>query len=311
MHMVEARDGTHLYVKSWGEGRPVVLIHGWPLSADSWDPVALALAENGYRAIAYDRRGFGRSQQPWRGYDYDTFADDLADVLESQGVSDNIALVGFSMGGGEVARYLSRYRGRGVSRVALISSIVPYMLQTEDNPEGVPQTQLDAIAKGIREDRPHFFRTFFKQFFGVGLVSHPVNEDTLDMAWTVALQAGLHPTLAAARAFGSTDFRPDLANFKVPTLVIHGTADKTVPIDATAREVAKAVPQAQLIEYEGEAHGVFATQTDRLIGDLLAFLNGAMEDGASAFEGLDGATPKERQDLIDEVTAQSIMMPPL
>lgn len=307
MHMVEARDGTHLYVKSWGEGRPVVLIHGWPLSADSWDPVALALAESGYRAIAYDRRGFGRSQQPWQGYDYDTFSDDLADVLESQGVAQDIALVGFSMGGGEVARYLSRHQGKGVSQVALISSVVPYMLQTEDNPHGVPQAQLDAIAEGVREDRPHFFRAFFKLFFGVGLVSHPVNEDTLDLAWNVALQAGLHPTLAAAHAFGSTDFRPDLASFTVPTLVIHGTADKTVPIDATAREVAKAVPQARLIEYEGEAHGVFASQTDRLIGDLLAFLNGE----TSAFEGLDGATPKERQDLIDEVTAQSVIMPPL
>ncbi|MGN6358630.1 MAG: alpha/beta fold hydrolase [Novosphingobium sp.] len=307
MHTVEARDGTHLYVKSWGEGRPVVLIHGWPLSADSWDPVALALAENGYRAIAYDRRGFGRSQQPWTGYDYDTFADDLAAVMEARGATENVALVGFSMGGGEVARYLSRHQGKGVTQVALISSVVPYLLQTENNPSGVPQAQLDAIVKSIREDRPHFFRTFFKQFFGVGLVSHPVNEDTLDMAWTIALQAGLHPTLAAARAFGSTDFRPDLASFTVPTLVIHGTADKTVPIDATAREVAKAVPQAQLIEYEGEAHGVFATQTDRLIGDLLAFLNGE----ASAFGGLEGATPKERQDLIDEVTAQSVMMPPL
>jgi pimeloyl-ACP methyl ester carboxylesterase len=307
MHMVETRDGTHLYVKSWGEGRPVVLIHGWPLSADSWDPVALALAENGYRAISYDRRGFGRSQQPWRGYDYDTFADDLADVLEAQSISEDIALVGFSMGGGEVARYLSRHQGKGVSQVALISSVVPYMLQTDDNPHGVPQAQFDAIAKGLREDRPHFFRSFFKQFFGVGLVAHPVNEYTLDLAWSTALQAGLHPTLAAAEAFGSTDFRPDLASFRVPTLVIHGTADKTVPIDATARAVAKAVPQAQLIEYEGEAHGVFATQTDRLIGDLLAFLNGE----ASAFEGLDGATPKERQDLIDEVTAQSVMLPPL
>lgn len=307
MHMVEARDGTHLYVKSWGEGRPVVLIHGWPLSADSWDPVALALAENGYRAIAYDRRGFGRSQQPWTGYDYDTFADDLAAVMEARDATENVALVGFSMGGGEVARYLSRHQGKGVSQVALISSVVPYMLQTEDNPDGVPQAQLDAIGKGVREDRPHFFRTFFKQFFGVGLVSHPVNEDTLDMAWSIALQAGLHPTLAAAEAFGSTDFRPDLASFRVPTLVIHGTSDKTVPIDATARAVAKGVPQAQLIEYEGEAHGIFATQTDRLIGDLLAFLNGE----ASAFGGLEGATPKERQDLIDEVTAQSVMMPPL
>lgn len=307
MHMVEARDGTHLYVKSWGEGRPVVLIHGWPLSADSWDPVALALAENGYRAIAYDRRGFGHSQQPWAGYDYDTFADDLAAVMQARDATENVALVGFSMGGGEVARYMARHQGKGVTQAALISSVVPYMLQTDDNPDGVPQAQFDAIDKGIREDRPHFFRSFFKQFFGVGLVSHPVNEDTLELAWATALQAGLHPTLAAAQAFATTDFRRDLASFTVPTLVIHGTADKTVPIDATAREVAKAVPQARLIEYDGEAHGVFATQQDRLIGDLLAFLGG----DASVFDGLDGATPKERQDLIDEVTAQSVMMPPL
>jgi pimeloyl-ACP methyl ester carboxylesterase len=307
MHMIEARDGTHLYAKSWGEGRPVVLIHGWPLSADSWDPVALALAENGYRAIAYDRRGFGRSQQPWRGYDYDTFADDLADVMQAHGATDDVALVGFSMGGGEVARYMSRHGGLGVSQAVLISSIVPYMLQTDDNPAGVPKERLEAIAREIREDRPHFFRGFFKQFFGVGLVAHPVNDDMLDLAWASAMMAGLHPTLAAAKAFGTTDFRPDLARFTVPTLVIHGTSDKTVPIDATARAVARTVAQARLIEYEGEAHGVFATQTERLIGDLLAFLG----RDESAFAGLDGATRQERQDLIDEVTARSVVTPPL
>lgn len=307
MHMVEARDGTHLYVKSWGEGRPVVLIHGWPLSADSWDPVALALAENGYRAIAYDRRGFGRSQQPWRGYDYDTFADDLADVMKAQGATDNVALVGFSMGGGEVARYMSRHGGQGVTQAVLISSVVPYMLQTDDNPDGLPREQFDTMAKGIREDRPKFFRTFFKQLFGMGLVSHPVSDEVLDLTWATAMQAGLHPTLAAANAFATTDFRPDLPSLRVPTLVIHGTADKTVPIDATARAVAKAVPQARLVEYDGEAHGVFATQTERLIGDLLAFLSG----DESAFAGLDGATQRERQDLIDEVTARSVIMPPV
>lgn len=307
MHMVEARDGTHLYVKSWGEGRPVVLIHGWPLSADSWDPVALALAENGYRAITYDRRGFGRSQQPWTGYDYNTFADDLSDVMQACDATENVALVGFSMGGGEVARYMSRHGGKSVTQVALIASVVPYMLQTEDNPEGVPQDQLDAMAKGVREDRPHFFRSFFKQFFGVGLVSHPVNDETLDLAWATAMQAGLHPTLAAARAFGATDFRPDLASLTVPTLVIHGTADKTVPIDATGRAVAKAVPNARLIEYAGEAHGIFATRTERLTSDLLAFLGG----NEDAFSGLDSVSPQERQDLIDEVTARSIVMPPL
>ena len=307
MHMVEACDGTHLYVKSWGDGRPVVLIHGWPLSADSWDPVALALAENGYRAIAYDRRGFGRSQQPWQGYDYDTFSDDLADVMAARDATENVALVGFSMGGGEVARYMSRHGGNGVTQVALISSVVPYMLETEDNPNGVPQAQFDAMEKGMREDRAKFFRPFFKQFFGMGMVSHPVSDETLDLAWSTAMMAGLHPTLAAAKAFATTDFRRDLTSLTAPTLVIHGTSDKTVPIDATARAVAKAVPQAQLIEYEGEAHGVFATQTERLIGDLLAFLNGE----ASAFAGLDGADAQTRQDLIDEVTAQSVIMPPL
>lgn len=307
MHMVEARDGTHLYVKSWGEGRPVVLIHGWPLSADSWDPVALALAENGYRAISYDRRGFGRSSQPWQGYDYDTFADDLADVLASQKVTDDIALVGFSMGGGEVARYMSRHQGKGVSQIALISSVVPYMLQTESNPNGVPQEQFDEMDQGMREDRAHFFRSFFKQFFGVGLVTSPVSDEVLDLAWNTAMQAGLRPTLAAAKAFSSTDFRPDLPSLTVPTLVIHGTADKTVPIDATAREVAKAVPLAKLVEYDGEPHGLFATQQDQLINDLLVFL----DRDASAFEGLDATDARTRQDLIDEVTARSVVMPPL
>lgn len=307
MHMVETRDGTHLYVKSWGEGRPVVLIHGWPLSADSWDPVGLALAENGYRAIAYDRRGFGRSQQPWQGYEYDTFADDLADVMKARDATDNVALVGFSMGGGEVARYMSRYGGLGVTQAVLISSVVPYLLQADDNPDGMPREQLDAMSKGIRADRAKFFRTFFKQFFGMGLVSHPVSDEMLDLAWNTAMLAGLHPILAAADAFATTDFRPDLPSLKVPTLVIHGTADKTVPIDGTARAVARAVPQAQLVEYEGEAHGVFATQTERLIGDLLAFLGG----DESVFAGLDGATQRERQDLIDEVTARSVIMPPL
>jgi len=274
MHMIEARDGTHLYSKVWGEGRPVVLIHGWPLSADSWDPVTDALAHAGYKAIAYDRRGFGRSQQPWRGYDYDTFADDLADVMAAHGATDNVALVGFSMGGGEVARYLSRHGGRGVSQVALVSSVVPYMLKTDDNPHGVPQATFDDMTDGMLEDRAKFFTGFFKDFYGEGLLSHPVSSEVLHNSWAVAMQAGLHPTLAAAKAFATTDFRSDLAHFTMPTLVIHGTADKTVPIDATAREVAKAVPQAQLVEYGGEPHGVFATSQQRLIDDLLGFLSG-------------------------------------
>lgn len=272
MPYVKTRDGTNLFVKDWGQGRPVVLIHGWPLSADSWDPQAMALADAGYRVIAYDRRGFGRSDQPWSGYDYDSLSDDLADVMAESGVSDDAALIGFSMGGGEVARYMSRHGGKGVSRVGFIGSVVPYMLQTEDNPDGVPQDQLQEIADNIKADRPKFFRTFFDQFYGVGFITSPVSEEVLDLSWNTAMLAGLKPTLACAESFGTTDFRPDLPSITVPTLIIHGTSDQTVPIDATGRALAKALPNAELIEYDGAPHGLFATESDRLTDDLLSFL---------------------------------------
>ncbi len=297
MHMIETRDGTHLYAKVWGEGRPVILIHGWPLSADSWDPVALALAEAGYRAIAYDRRGFGRSQQPYKGYDYDTFADDLADVMAAHNATQGAALIGFSMGGGEIARYLSRHGSAAIDRVALVSSVVPYMLQTDDNPEGVPQATFDQMTEGMRKDRAAFFTGFFKDFYGVGMLSSPVSDELLQLSWITAMQSGLHPTLAAAKAFATTDFRPDLDSFTVPTLLIHGTSDKTVPIGATARAVAEAVPHARLIEYGGEPHGVFATQTDRLTRDLLDFLA--------------GRDPHEDQEVLDQMTREYLVLPPM
>lgn len=297
MPMIEARDGTLLYAKSWGDGPPVVLIHGWPLSGDSWDPISNALADAGFRAIAYDRRGFGRSEQPSGGYDYDTFADDLADVMAATGATQDVALVGFSMGGGEVARYLSRHGGKGVSRVALISSVVPYMLQTDDNPDGVPQATFDEMTEGMLEDRAKFMTGFFKDFYGVGLLSQPVSDEVLELSWATAMQAGLRPTLAAAKAFATTDFRPDLPAFRVPTLIVHGTSDKTVPIDATGRAVAQAVPQATLLEYEGGPHGVFATHTERLTRDLLDFLS--------------GRAPEDRQDVLDAMTADALVLPPM
>jgi pimeloyl-ACP methyl ester carboxylesterase len=306
--MIQARDGTRLYVKSWGEGRPVVLIHGWPLSSDSWDPISNSLADQGLKAIAYDRRGFGRSDQPSGGYDYDTFADDLGAVIEQCAGGEDVALVGFSMGGGEVVRYVAHNGGRGVRQAALISAVVPYMLKTDDNPHGVPQSTFDSMTQGMLKDRAHFFKGFFKDFFGAGLVSQPVSEEMMHQAWIVAMQAGLRPTLAAAQAFATTDFRGDLPSLaNIPTLVIHGTADKTVPIDATAREVVRALPQARLIEYDGEAHGVFASQTERLTRDLLDFLGGE----STAFAGLEGVSREERQDVIDEVTRQSVVAPGL
>jgi non-heme chloroperoxidase len=297
MSMIQTRDTTQLYVKTLGDGRPVILIHGWPLSADSWDPVMMALAENGYRAIAYDRRGFGRSDQPPKGYDYDTFSDDLADVMAATGATQNAALVGFSMGGGEIARYMSRHGGKGVSQAALISSVVPYMLQTDDNPMGVPDSVFQNMTEGMKTNFRHFFKGFFKDFYGVGMLSHPVSDEELDWAWMTTMQAGQYATLQSAAAFAYTDFRPDLAHFKVPTLVIHGTADETVPIEATAHQVVEKVPQAELIEYEGEPHAVFATQTQRLIGDLLNFLA--------------GRKPEERQEILDAMTADSLAVDPL
>jgi pimeloyl-ACP methyl ester carboxylesterase len=270
MPYARAQDGTKIFYKDWGQGRPVALIHGWPLSSDTFDEAALALAENGYRAIALDRRGFGRSDQPFAGYDYDTFADDLRAVLDDAGVSGPVALAGFSMGGGEVARFISRNPGR-VSQAILIGSVVPFLLKTEDHPEGAPQEVFDGMIAGIRKDKADFFRGFFKSFYGVGLIKHPVSEGVLDNSWRQAMMAGLWPTIACVRAFGGTDFRPDLPNFTMPTLVIHGTDDQTVPVDITARALAKAVPGAKLIEYDG-AHGIFASHGDRLIADILEFL---------------------------------------
>ncbi len=269
---ITTRDSTKLYVKDWGTGRPVILIHGWPLSADSWDDQAMAIADAGFRVIAYDRRGFGRSEQPWGGYDYDTFADDLADIMEATGATD-ATLCGFSMGGGEVARYLSRHGGKNVSQAILVSAVVPYMLKTPDNPNGVPQEMFAQMTAGMKKDRAHFFAGFFKDFYGVSLVSHPVSDELLENSRDIAMMASLKATLGAANAFATTDFRPDLAAFAgVPTLIIHGTADKTVPIDATARESAKAIPHAKLIEYDGGPHGLAATHKDQLTADLLAFL---------------------------------------
>ena len=273
MPYAKATDGCMLYYKDWGRGDPVVLLHGWPLTADTWDDAAIKLAEAGHRCIMPDRRGFGRSEQPWDGHDYDTYADDVAAVLEHAGIEEPVTLVGFSMGGGEVARFLTKQGKSRVRKAVLISSVVPYMLKTDDNPDGVPQATFDQMTEGMKQDREHFFTGFFHDFFGTGFISHPVTDEVEMNAWRQTMMAGLRPTLAAAQAFATTDFRPDLKSFDgVPTLVIHGTADKTVPIDATGRVVAKQVPGARLIEYDGSAHGLFATDKERLCDDLLEFL---------------------------------------
>jgi pimeloyl-ACP methyl ester carboxylesterase len=269
-------DEIELYVKLWGPegGKPVVLIHGWPLSADTWDDLANTLADNGYRAIAYDRRGFGRSDQPDGGYDYDTLAADLGAVLEEYAEGQQAALVGFSMGGGEVARYLATNGSEGISHAVLISSVVPYMLKTADNPDGVDQSVFDDITSNILKDRMGFLQSFAKNFYGVGFIDKPVSQGVLDQFFLLGSQAGLRGTLGCAKAFSSTDFRPDTAKINIPTLIIHGTSDKVVPIDTSARQAAKLIAQAELIELDGAPHGTLATHKAEVATHLLSFLGG-------------------------------------
>ena len=279
MPYATAKDGTKLYYKDWGKGKPVVLMHGWPLTGDTFDDMGIALAEKGYRAIITDRRGFGRSDQPWDGNDYDTYTEDVVAILDDAGVKENVALVGFSMGGGEVARFQTKYPGKTAAAV-LISAVVPYMLKTDDNPDGVPQSTFDEMTAGMKADREHFFTGFFKDFYGVRMIDKPVSEEVLMNSWRQTMMAGTRNTLTAAKAFATTDFRPDLANFQAPTLVIHGTADKTVPIDATGRVAAREIAGATLIEYEGSAHGLFATDKQRLIDDVVGFLDANVSTGS-------------------------------
>lgn len=272
MAYAEANDGTKLHVKDMGSGEPVVLIHGWPLTGDMFEYQTVALLEAGYRVITYDRRGFGQSGHPADGYNYDQFADDLAAVIDSCGL-DRVSLVGFSMGAGEIARYLTRHGSSKIARAALVGGVVPFLLKTDDNPDGADASVFEQMKAQIREDRFAFLKTFSKQFYGVGWVSKPVSEGVLDWTFVLAVMASPVATAACVDAFGKTDFRPDLAAFAgVPTLIIHGTADKTVPIDASARAAARGIPHAALLEYDGEAHGLFATAPDRLNADLISFL---------------------------------------
>jgi non-heme chloroperoxidase len=271
MSYFTTKDNTRIYYKDWGSGSTVILIHGWPLSSDSWEEQAIALVNAGHRVIAYDRRGFGRSSQPWHGYDYNTLADDLAALINHTAVND-VALVGFSMGGGEVARYMSRFEGKRVAKIALISSVLPFRLLTPDNPSGTDAATFEQTALALKTDRPHFYTAFFQKFFGVSLLSNPVSSAYLDWMQGMAMQGSLRAALQCLNSFSSTDFRADLEAIQVPVLVIHGTEDATVPIQSSSRLIRNFVPEAELIEYDGAPHGLFATEKDRLSRDLIQFL---------------------------------------
>lgn len=271
---VRTKDSTTLHVKVWGERNqpPVILTHAWPLSADVWDVQAQALSARGYHVVAYDRRGFGRSSQPAGGYDFDTFADDLASVIAELQLRE-AAIFGYSMGGGEIVRYFSRHAGRNIAKVGFVGAAASYLLKTADNPAGLDGAVFEGIRQGLRKDRANYLAGLLEDvFFDVTKpATNPVTAATLQRWTSVAMQASAEATVQCVDAFGLTDFRPELATVKVPTLVLHGTADIPVPL-ALARATARGIPGAKLVEYEGVSHGLVITEAERVTHDMLSFL---------------------------------------
>ncbi len=270
MGMYETKDGTQVYYKDWGSGRPVVFSHGWPLSADAWEDQMLFLADHGYRCIAHDRRGHGRSSQPWTGNDMDTYADDLATLCESLDLTNTI-LVGHSTGGGEVARYVGRHGTKRVAKAVLIGAVTPLMLKTAANPGGLPIEVFDEIRDKVLADRSQFFKDLTVPFYGFNRTGVKVSQGVQDAFWLQGMRAGFKNVFDGIKAFSETDFTEDLRKLNVSTLIMHGDDDQIVPIGASAQATVKLVPKAQLKVYPGAPHGLCTTHKDRINADLLAF----------------------------------------
>ena len=270
MSTITTKDGTEIFYKDWGSGVPVVFSHGWPLNSDAWESQMVFLASHGYRCIAHDRRGHGRSSQPWDGNDMDTYADDLSELIEKLELN-RVALIGHSTGG-EVARYIGRHGTRHIAKAVLMGSVTPLMLKTAANPGGLPIKAFDDIRAGVAADRSQFFRDLTTLFYGANRPGSKVSQGVCDAFWFQGMQGGLKNELDSIKAFSETDFTEDLKKFDVPTLIIHGDDDQIVPINASAYAAAKLIKGSILKIYKGAPHGIADTHKDQLNADLLSFL---------------------------------------
>lgn len=270
-NFIATHDGTEIYYKDWGSGRPVVFSHGWPLNADAWDDQLHLVASHGYRAIAHDRRGHGRSGQPWNGNDMDTYADDLAQLIETLDLHDAV-LVGHSTGGGEVTRYIGRHGTSRIAKAVLLGAVPPLMLKTDANPQGLPIEAFDAIRSGVSADRSQFYAELSLPFYGFNRPGAKVSQGVSDAFWLQSMQVGLKGALDCIRAFSETDFTEDLGRFDIPTLIAHGDDDQIVPIVAAGLESAKLIKDATLKVYPGAPHGLVGAFKEEFNADLLAFL---------------------------------------
>ena len=271
MSTITSKDGTEIYYKEWGEGPVVTFSHGWPLNSDAWDGQMLFLAQNGYRVVAHDRRGHGRSSQASSGNDMNGYADDLAAIIEALDLR-SATLIGHSTGGGEVTRYIGRHGSKRAAKVVLIAAVPPIMLKTPANPEGLPMEVFDGLRAGLVKDRSQFYRDLAIQFYGANRPGAKVSQGTLDQFWLWSMQAGLKNAYESIKAFSETDFTEDLKKIDVPALVLHGEDDQIVPVKDSAKKSAKLIKGAKEIYYPGAPHGITATHQDQVNFDLLEFL---------------------------------------